>query len=64
MGEQLKLYVWHETLCDYTCGVIFAYAYSLEHAVELVKKEDDIVVDTNGLTIYETPMASVVWGGG
>lgn len=35
----MKLYVWEEVLCDYTCGVIFALANNVDEARELVVKK-------------------------
>ena len=63
----MKLYVWDHVFCDYTCGVAFALAESVEHARELVKAEcyDDEDVDVEPL-VYDLnePMCRAVWGGG
>ena len=32
MGDSLKLFVWEDVLCDYTCGVAFALAPDVETA--------------------------------
>ena len=36
MDHKLKLFVWKEVLCDYTCGIVFAYARDVDHARKLV----------------------------
>lgn len=36
MGDRMKLYIWHEVLCDYTCGIAFATAKSLAEARDAV----------------------------
>jgi hypothetical protein len=36
--KKLKLYVWEEVLCDYTCGIAFALAETKEEALELIDK--------------------------
>ena len=38
--QELKLYVWHETLVDYTAGVMFALASSKEEAAEVILREE------------------------
>jgi len=30
----MKLFVWKNVLCDYTCGMAFAYAQTLEDALK------------------------------
>ena len=37
--KKMKLFVWEEVLCDYTCGVVFAMAPTKEEALKLLKKE-------------------------
>lgn len=36
--KQLKLYIWEDVLCDYTCGVMFALAHNEDEARRLVLK--------------------------
>jgi len=36
----MKLYVWEYVLTDYTDGIMFALANSVEEARELIRKED------------------------
>jgi len=35
----MKLYVWHNVLKDYSYGIAFAYAGSLEEAIAQLEKE-------------------------
>lgn len=63
----LKLYVWHEVLCDYTCGAMFALAESVEEARRLIVETGETIVDEDlerEPTVYETPVAFAIWGGG
>jgi hypothetical protein len=30
----MKIYIWHDVLCDYSCGMAVAYAENLEEAVD------------------------------
>lgn len=65
-----KLYVWEDVLCDWTCGVIFALAPTLEDARRIVlanspeellgavRKEMDREPD-----VYTTPYGHVTIGG-
>lgn len=32
----MKLYIWNDVLCDYTCGVLFALAENVDEARELI----------------------------
>jgi hypothetical protein len=64
--KQLKLYVWHNVLCDYTCGVMFAMAYSVEQARELIVESGINVIDgelNQEPTVYDAPAGFAVWGG-
>lgn len=36
MRKKLKLFVWEEIMCDWTCGIAFALAYDADHARELI----------------------------
>lgn len=36
MGKKLKLYVWQDVFCDYTCGLAVALAPDLETAREML----------------------------
>ena len=36
MSEELKLYIWRDVLCDYTCGIIVAMAHNIEDARSVV----------------------------
>jgi len=35
-STQLRLYVWHEFACDYTCGIAFAIAQNEEEAKDVI----------------------------
>ena len=67
---KLRLYVWENVLCDYTCGVMFALAYSMDEARELCKKSADggSWVDEQLAAepvVHENePYGLAVWGGG
>ena len=34
--KELKLYVWENVLCDYTNGIMFAYAKNIDEARKLI----------------------------
>ena len=36
------IYVWHNVLCDYTCGLIVIRADTLQEAREFVRKHPDL----------------------
>ena len=36
--EELKMYVWEDVLCDYSCGVMFALAHNVDEARREVLK--------------------------
>lgn len=56
MKHKLKLYVWEDVLCDYTSGVMFALAESVEDArQQILKKGKKIALLTFGKVVdYET----------
>lgn len=64
----MKLYVWENVLCDWTCGIIFATANSVEEAREIVLKEQDLPSIREAINdepaIYLNPVAFINWGGG
>lgn len=37
-NEQLRLYVWENVLCDYSCGIMFALAHGVDEARREVLK--------------------------
>jgi hypothetical protein len=63
----LKLYVWENVLTDYTDGVMFALAESVEQARGLLLAgcsylpQQDLMQEPKE---YTTPVAFDVWGGG
>jgi hypothetical protein len=62
----MKLYVWHDSCCDYTCGVMFALADSVEDARRYLMDEGNPDLESlkDEPRVYAGPMACVVWGGG
>jgi hypothetical protein len=40
MAKRLKLYVWEDVLTDYTSGVMFALASSVEEARDTILKKE------------------------
>jgi hypothetical protein len=68
----LKLYVWENVLTDYTDGVMFALAESVEEARSLILTEWGYT-ESKGTVwqdlqkepqIVETPAGFLCWGGG
>ena len=62
-----KMYVWEDVLCDWSCGMIVAYAESVEQAREIVRKEHEeyIYAETHRDPIeISGPAAFYVYGGG
>ena len=42
----LKLFIWKEVLCDYTCGIIMAIAHDLEEArAVVIANQDEWICD-------------------
>lgn len=68
---KLKLFVWKDVLCDWTCGVVFALAKSEEQARQLIL-EDGEDWEQNVLKssisgspeVYDSPKGFHIWGGG
>ena len=67
----MKLYVWTEVLCDYTCGMIVALAPDLETALplgettsvrEAMGGEPPEVIELGPVNV--PPRVWHVWGGG
>lgn len=67
MRKKLKLYVWEDVLTDYTSGVMFALATSVDEARNLILKKwdyvprDDLAREPRCI---EAPEGFAVWGGG
>jgi len=63
----LKLYVWEDVLCDYTCGVMFALASSVEEAREVILSNgnyDSVREDLKKEPqVFESLVGFAVWGG-
>jgi hypothetical protein len=71
--DSLKLYVWEDVLCDYTCGLICILAKSEDAAWQLLKETNDVAhwsltegssAETSHPKVYDSPCAFVSWGGG
>ena len=63
----MKLYVWHDSLIDYTAGVMFALANSVEEAREMIKLECSYVPEWElnaEPRVYDYPCGFLCWGGG
>ncbi len=39
MKKELKLFIWENVLCDYTCGMVVILAYDLEHAKSVFEEK-------------------------
>ena len=39
MKRKLKIYIWRDVLCDYTCGKAMAVAYDVDEARRIVYNE-------------------------
>lgn len=69
--EKLKLYIWRDIRCDYTCGIGFAMAYNLEEARQKIREyseawEWDAYKEElmNDPEIHEEPFGAWISGGG
>lgn len=70
-GKKMKLFIWHEIRCDYTCGIGFAMAHDVEEAREVIKKNSE---DwewgcykgelMNDYEVHEVPFGAWTSGGG
>ena len=71
MAKKLRLFVWRDVLCDYTCGIIAAIATDADEAREAVVAG---LEDWERPTLYaemgkppevhDAPFGVHVWGGG
>lgn len=71
MTPNLRLYVWEDVLSDYTDGVMFALAESVEEARAIIMRDHngwEGGAVHSGLQrepkVCETPIGFAVWGGG
>ena len=67
MRQRLRLYVWEDVLSDYTSGVMFALAPSLEEARRMLIETGVAAVEhavTEPHKVYDRPFALALWGGG
>lgn len=65
----MKLFVWDDVLTDYTGGIIFAYAETLEEARKIVLEVDDLrpvqnAIESEPVVYDDKSTARVLWGGG
>ena len=76
MSKKLKLFVWEGVLTDYTKGIMFALAFSVDEARNVImEKEGNGTFDNptyedpvyDGLCgepkVFESATGYVVWGG-
>jgi|GEM_PF-3212123 len=69
-SSNLKLFVWTDVLCNYTCGMIVALAHDEQEAYQKVREASDgtdYIVEqcqVNTPLIFTVPTACYVWGGG
>ena len=69
MRKKLRLYVWEDVLTDFSPGIMFALAYSVEDARKmLIEREpnshsvkEEVQQEPK---VYDNPMAFIMWGGG
>ena len=69
--KKLKLFIWHEIRCDYTCGIAFALAHTVEEAREVIKNNSkDWEWESykeeldNQYEVYDEPYGYWISGGG
>jgi hypothetical protein len=68
----MKLYVWEDVLCDYTCGMAFALAETEDEAIEIIAKREGLEEYIRGQlasrkpTVHEPTdkVGYAVYGGG
>lgn len=68
MAKKLRLYVWTDVLTDYTSGIMFALASSIDEARALIQAthpgSETVETDLRAAPdIYEEPAGFAVWGG-
>lgn len=68
MNKELKLYVWEDVLRDYSSGIMFALASSVEEAREMLLAKCNYIPESD---LNKTPkiyqnekVAFELWGGG
>lgn len=67
--SELKLFVWKDVQCDYTCGVMFALAETVEGAREAIEASKEEWEYTGELyekepEVISSPKGFIVHGGG
>ena len=65
--KKLKLFLWEDVLTDYTPGMMGAYAYSPDHARQLILKECSYVPKSDlskEPKVFESEIGFTCWGGG
>ena len=65
--KKIKLYVWEDVLVDYTGGVMFALAYSVAEAREVIKRDAGTIIEKDlekDPYVTEVSEGFACWGGG
>lgn len=65
----MNLYIWHEYARDYSSGIGFAVAYTVEEAREALKRidgyhDDDLEREPEVRPLSDAPFAHYISGGG
>ena len=68
----MKLFIWREVFCDYTCGIAFAIAKNKEEAMELILMDSGLRENHIGefqgnepeIHNLNEPFGTYVFGGG
>jgi len=66
MDKDLKLYIWQEVFCDYTCGIAFALAHNVEEArhliiIESVQDTLNNWMEREGNTLGNGKIVTIEW---
>jgi len=67
MTKNMRLFVWERVLIDYSAGVMFALAETVEQAREQILAKCHYVPSGDlekEPVAYDTPVGFAVWGGG
>jgi hypothetical protein len=63
----MKLFVWHDSLADYSPGVMFALANDVDEARAIILASVDLPTVRRDLkaepAIYDSPVGFTCWGG-
>lgn len=69
MNKKLKLFVWKDVFCDYTCGMAFAIGETKEQAIDAIVnvsdyEKDELIRSKCEEYPIDKPIGFAVWGGG